>query len=204
VSSVPAAAARRITSRSAHPTQGARHRCGRFLERRIVTIPRGTGRICGLGRTVLRADRRARRPDRATGPGLQAGVQSARLTHGRPLSIRVTSVLLKSWSAVVGIAPHENHERACLDGPDPVKGLAGRGSSEQHQGFFTNVRAGVALPTPASFGRQTASRESPIKRPCEAGLLQQAGPARAAESRLVIAGPPLQGGKLHLAHRAPR
>jgi hypothetical protein len=47
-----------------------------------------------------------------------------------------------------GQLPTSNHERACLDAPDPVNGLAGSGSSpnERHQKFPLCKRDGLAYP----------------------------------------------------------
>jgi hypothetical protein len=93
-----------------------------------------------------------------------------------------------------------------------VKGLAGlgavRASGIKHfsisrfldfsiSRFLTNVRAG-GLAYPHVFGRVTASLENPIKRPCEAGVVSQARPARAPESRPVIGAHPFRGGRLHV------
>ena len=82
-------------------------------------------------------DRIARRA-----PVFRPGARIAQSTHGRPLSICVTSLLLRSWFAVAG--------RACLDVPDSVG--TGRARFERAQGLLTNVRAGVTLPTPTSSG----------------------------------------------------
>ena len=121
-------------------------------------------------------------------------VQSARL-HTEDLSVfALHTCCLKSWFAVVGdSSPRKTNARACLDAPDSVKGLAGSGPSERHQGFLTNVRAGVALPIPTSSGVRVHRSKILSKGPARPGVVTGIDPREARRAGPGIGSPSLQG-----------
>jgi len=119
--------------------------------------------VVSQGRTARRSDRIARRA-RPSGRGPRARRCTRKTSRYLPYILAVCNRGLRLW----GIAPHENHERACLDGPDPVQGLAGLGAVRA-SGIkdFSQMCERVWPCLSHVFGRQSAS----VKRPCEAGVL---------------------------------